>query len=223
MSNTSSMERLTFLLGVCAAIIGWGVNHISTSLDAPKAIVYDVSESRVSNDIGSISLDLRNIGQAFRSSGGDIFFVGEPIPGKDTPGSSVPRSCDLKSSLRSVNMTPVRNFSPRGGDDSGDSDAVPPSEVGSTSRRESANSLRHEFGSLPVGGGIIFNVQYSRHCNVEVSIDFDNPEFRLLKYGVESFLIEYRFLIFVFLVFVFSVVFFVSYVMSYLKAIRSEE
>jgi hypothetical protein len=96
----SVLERLTYLIGICAAIVGWSVNQLSANLSAAKVLVYEVSESSAKPGFSTSRLLLQNVSRTQQLGAVEVHFDGSR------------NDCPLELDMRGVGVSPPGDQGP---------------------------------------------------------------------------------------------------------------
>lgn len=185
------LERLTYLIGVCAAIVGWSVSQLSGTLAASKVIAYDVSAASEAKANVLTTLELRNVSRTVNAGRVEISFDGHNAS-----------TCDLDFEILPLGVSPL-------------GDAPPVTNVGPDGKKRSIVAV---LDNLTPGSASKFSVRHPSSCPVSAHVKTEDSGVRLLKTGIESSIIENQFLILVSLMAVFSAVFALTYVVSLFAA-----
>jgi hypothetical protein len=196
------LERLTYLLGICVAVIGWSITQLSASLSADQVVGYSIESKDIGNSLVAEMVHLENLSRTLAPQRILVSAV------STTPKNS-----------RGIPCVPLLEENPQ---------IITPRLVtqvpSDASGRKGFLSIGAEF--LPPGAPLDLYIEHPAGCNVIPMIDIrdsDKTRTRLLPLGLQSYMYKNQFGALLALVLVFGFVFAISFSLSILIATRKPQ
>jgi hypothetical protein len=189
-------ERLTYLLGICVAVISWSVTQLSASLSNDEVIGYRVETSAVDEKSDATILHLENLS---RTKASERIVISNEVNYRE---SQAGENCEK----RELSYYPL-------------SLAVP-----NKSDSNKNGFVNVGVPTLPPGASLDVYTKYPHGCVIVPSVQLGNdqasqgliekPRARLLRFGMETWVISNRFAIIITLIAIFGVVFAIAFAVA---------
>jgi hypothetical protein len=184
-----TLERLTYLLGICVTVIGWSISQLTAAITAENVLGYTI-RTHIEGDANVTELYLENLSRTYSPAFRKVTFLAKP-------------GCIRFFDYRHTDFTLTNNAQPYNAK-SGDT-------------RTGADVF--SVPNMPPGTSFIAAVRYKPDCRVSPLVEIDdkkgNPRF--LERGVETFVIRNQFGILASLVMAFGIVFCITFFLARIK------
>jgi len=186
---TGMAERLTYLLGICVAVISWSVTQLSANLSNEDILAYSVDTAAADDRTDATTLHLENLGHSER--------VGRIIVSPEVNYLQSGQSPDCRGVSISYNPTLLA--------------------VKTSSDSNKGGFINVAVDGLLPGASLDVYIRHPHHCAVVPRVEaqpIENSQPRLLQFGGETWVIRHQFGIIITLIAIFGVIFAIAFASS---------